>query len=198
MHTRFRLTLGMLTVALAALVLAQPGLASTADTVHTDSENDLIQAAQAAGVSINTTEMVELFRDGVELISAPIQGLETVPATELPDGVDVGFIHLDAPGTGIPAGHYTVRARSGAGGVTLGENDVTVDFVDGAGNVVASQQAVADVWSETVPSDPPYANTVAGTALGMPNPPVYQRTIRIWYFCPNGWIILIEIELRPY
>lgn len=185
-------------VVLASLVLAPAAFAAMGDNVHPRSEQELSRAAQAAGVAVNTTEMVELFRDGVRYSGAPMAGLESIPASELVDGVDVAFIHLDAPSSGIPAGDYIVRARSNASSVTLGENEVTVDLVSTDGTVTVSQPGVANVWSQTVPTDPPYANSVAGVALDMPNPAIFRIVLRVWIFCPNGWVICFDIVLFSF
>jgi hypothetical protein len=197
MHRSFRLTPALI-VALASLVLAPASFAAMSDTVHPRSEQELARAARAAGIAVNTTEMVELFRDGVNFSGAPMAGLESIPARELANGVDVAFIHLDAPSSGIPAGDYVVRAQSNATGVTLGENEVTVDLVSTDGSFVVTQTGVANVWSQTVPSNPPYPNSVAGVALDMPNPAIFRIVLRIWIFCPNGWVICFDIVLFSF
>ena len=55
--------------------------------------------------------MVIAIGNGVAFATAPVDGVEGFPATELPHGVNQGFLFLSPPpGSSAPGGFFTVRA----------------------------------------------------------------------------------------
>lgn len=170
-----------------------PTFVEKVDTSCADNLATQLQAAaEARGISIQTEQMLTISRPDATFVSASVTGFEDVPATELPNGVDFGFAYLDAPGSGLPAGYYTLRAN--AVDVRLGQFDATVQLIDDDGNVAAELAGVVDAFSLDVPEPRPFAQTVVGGGVRLPDP-TSDRIIWIsgWYFCPNGWVICFDI-----
>lgn len=157
------------------------------------SRDQMIKAAEAAGVPIYPDQMASASSDGASVTAATIKGYEQVPATNLVRGSDVGFIHLDAPASGIPTGFYRLRASAAASAVRVGRFDASVDLIDGGGRVVATLPATAEASSLTVPDPLPFERTAVRTSItsGDTNE---QRSIVIIIVCPNGVIIIIVIR----
>ena len=182
-------------VALLALLVATPALAARGDAQATQAQatsaQSLEAAAAKAGVSIQTDQMFTVERRGARLSAAVIDGYENVAPRNLASGVDFGFAHFDAPESGIPTGYYPLRATS-QGTPSLGENQVRFDLVDADGRTVTSLEGVADVWSLDVPENPPAPQTVVSGMLDT-TAAMDLIYIGIWYRCPNGMWICVEI-----
>lgn len=150
----------------------------------------MIQAAEAAGVPIYPDQMATASSDGASVTAATIQGYEQIPPAHLARGTDIGFVHLDAPGSGIPPGFYRLRGRAESSEIQVGRFDATVDFIDGSGKVVASVPATAEASSLTVPDPLPFARTATRLSITSGDT-TERRSIIIIIICPNGVIIII-------
>jgi hypothetical protein len=170
----------------------RPAAAATAGT--NPLSDQLAEAAKAAGVPINTEETVTLTSPDVNLAASSIQGFEQVPATDFAKGVDFGYIYLDAPRSGLPAGNYKLRAHAAAGDIQVGEYGGTVDLIGADGKVASTLDATIDTSSLTVPNPLPYARTKVGVSLNHQDPAQGIIVIHFWYLCPNGsWVHVIII-----
>lgn len=151
----------------------------------------LAEAAKAAGVAVNTDSVVTTSGEGYTIAATTIQGYEQVGASALPGGVDTGFVYLDAPGSGIPSGFYTLRTTADAGSVRVGEFDAKVELVGADGSVAAALPARVEASSTEVPNPLPYERT----AIQISSRPRWNDyiIIDIIYFCPNGMIVHITI-----
>lgn len=154
--------------------------------------DQMVRAAEAAGVSIYPDRMASASNSEASVTAATLRGYEQVPPAQLAEGTDVGFIHLDAPRSGIPAGFYRLHASADPAAVTVGTFDVKVDLVDGSGKVVATVPGRAEASSLTVPDPLPFERTAVRTSMtsGPTNEP---QSIIIIIICPNGVIIIIWI-----
>jgi hypothetical protein len=152
--------------------------------------DQMVQGAEKAGVAIYPDQMVSVSNDGGSVTAATLRGYEQVPPANLAKGTDVGFIHLDAPKSGIPAGFYRLHASADPADVRVGKFEATVDLVDENGKVVATVPATADASSLEVPSPLPFERTAvrASISSGQTNEP---QSIIIIIICPNGVIIII-------
>jgi hypothetical protein len=178
---------------LVFLLMAALALFAGSATAQTCTDRDaMIEAAQAAGVAIYPDQMVSASNDAASVTAATIRGYEQVPPAALARGTDVGFIHLDAPKSGIPAGFYRLHASADPADVRVGKFDVNVDLVDGSGKVVATVPGSADASSLTVPSPLPFARTAIRASVPSWNTNEPQSIIII-IICPNGVIIIIWI-----
>lgn len=151
-------------------------------------------AAEERGISVDTEGMLTVVREGVTFAAATISGFEQVPARDLPSGVDFGFVFLDAPGSNLATGYYTLRASADEGDIQVGRFGGTVELVDAGGKVVANLPATIDAQSLDVPNPLPYARTVVGGGVRLPDPST-DRIIWIfgWYHCPNGMWVCFDI-----
>lgn len=161
-------------------------------TAQTADRSQMADAAEKAGVSIYPDQMSSSSNDEASVTAATLRGYEQVPPAALAGGTDVGFIHLDAPRSGIPAGFYRLHASADPSAVRVGEFDVNVDLVDGSGKVVATVPGRADASSLRVPDPLPFERTAVRTSIssGATNEP---QSIIIIIICPNGVIIIIWI-----
>jgi hypothetical protein len=153
----------------------------------------LASSARTAGVAINTEETVTLTAPGVNLATSSIKGFEQVPATDFAKGADVGYLYLDAKGSGLPAGNYKLRAHADEKAIQVGEYDGTVDLVNEDGKVVQTLKAEIGTSSLSVPDPLPFPRTRVSTSVdnGDGGGGAQQRIIiiHIWYHCPNGsWV----------
>jgi hypothetical protein len=166
-----------------------PRPAAAAAACTTSLSDQLAEAAKVAGVPINTEETVTLTSPDVNLAASSIQGFEQVPATDFPKGVDFGYIYLDAPRSGVPAGYYKLRAHANEKDVQVGEYGGTVDLIGADGKVASTLDATIDTSSLTVPDPLPYPRTKVDTSLTNQDPAQSIIIIHIWYRCPNGsWV----------
>jgi hypothetical protein len=154
--------------------------------------DQMVRAAEEAGVAIYPDQMASASNDGASVTAATLRGYEQVPPADLARGTDVGFIHLDAPRSGIPAGFYRLHASADPSAVRVGTFDASVDLIDGSGKVVATLPASAEASSLTVPSPLPFERTAVRTSITSGNTHEPQSIIII-IICPNGLVIIIWI-----
>lgn len=175
-----------------ALMAALAFFTGSATAQTCPDRDQMIRAADEAGVSIYPDRMASASTDGASVTAATIQGYEQVPPAALARGTDVGFIHLDAPRSGIPAGFYRLHASADPSAVRVGTFEASVDLIDGSGRVVATLPASAEASSLTVPDPLPFERTAVRTSItsGPTNEP---QSIIIIIICPNGVVIIIWI-----
>jgi hypothetical protein len=145
-----------------------------------------IQAAgRQLGVPVRTTRMVHFAQDGATFVTAPAANLETIPATELPRGIDIGVAYLDAPRQALPTGYYRLRAFGDPRGV--GVTQGRVQWIGTDGRVALEIPATLDVESMTLP---PRAaeeiTTVTLTTIAAKESGGCLYKIRVCYLCTNG------------
>ena len=155
-------------------------------------QEQMITAAEEAGVRINPDRMASASTEEASVTAATIRGYEQVPPADLAKGTDVGFIHLDAPRSGIPRGFYRLRASADPSVVSVGTFDAKVDLIDASGEVVATVPATAEASSLEVPNPLPYERTAVRASIASGDATAPQSII-IVIMCPNGVIIIIYI-----
>jgi hypothetical protein len=185
--------LKVVALVVAVLFVSEPAAAGECDT-----RAALFKAAEAAGVPLNHEQTVTTSAPGVSFAGTSIAGFEKVPATRLPEGVDAGFIYLDAPNSGIPAGFYRLNAR--ASKPQVGTYEGVVSLIAQDGKEVVKLPASMETWSMEVPSELPYEQTLMEAQLySEPGAeaarPVLPRLLSIVIYCPNGTIIIIRIRV---
>lgn len=151
--------------------------------------------ASAAGKSVHLDQIVTVSAPGATVAATTIQGYEQVPATDLPKGVDAGFLYLDAPSSGIPTGFYTVRASAKAGDVRVGDFDGTVQLVTPDGEVAAELPAKMDAFSLSVPAELPYPRTTVDAGARRK---WNENYLIIDYWCPNGTHFVFVVFFDPF
>jgi hypothetical protein len=174
----------------AGLALAPPPAAAQNGPTCTAAA-PMQSAAAAAGQSIESGQITILSNNDLTLAAAPITGYEQSPATALAGGVDYGFIYLNAPSSGIPAGYYTLRATAPAGSIQVGEYGASVDLVGANGAVVTTLAGTVQTSSLQVPNPLPYPNTKVSFAMRIL--PTRTYWVDITFLCPNGSIITITL-----
>ena len=172
----------------------KPTVLTVAPVCSDELKERVAEAAAERGISVDTEGMLTVVREGVTFAAATISGFEQVPARDLPRGVDFGFVYLDAPGSNLATGYYTLRASADEGDIQVGRFDGTVELVDANGKVAANLPATIDAQSLDVPNPLPYARTVVGGGVRLPDPST-DRIIWIfgWYHCPNGMWVCFDI-----
>jgi hypothetical protein len=153
---------------------------------------DLKENAAKSGLEIQTDQLLTIVRDGVTASFATPAGFEQIDPQNLKAGTDFAYGYLDAPGSGIPTGYYTLRATAEEG-VNLGLNNVRVDFVDSNGRVVARRGGMADVTSLTVPNPLPFPQSIVEGVAETVN---LKIRLSIWVRCPNGAWICVSITIN--
>lgn len=162
---------------------------------------DFVAEANRAGSPVRADEVLTIVRKSATFITSPLRGYERIPATELARGADFAFAFVDAPKSGIPEGHYKLRAF--APNVRLGEIRGRVEFVNANGIVVKRVPATLRVKSLRVPSPLPFPHTriLGGIQNAGANviEPDQATDIYVWVLCPNGaWICyVVRIEDVP-
>jgi len=184
----------ILSFALVAGILGSLASARPAAAQIDPLAEKLASSAEAARISINTEETATLTAPGVTLATSSIKGFEQVPATDFAKGADVGYLYLDAKGSGLPAGNYLLRAHADEKAIQVGDYDGTVDLVDADGKVVRTLKADISTSSLSVPDPLPFPRTRVSTSVDNGaggGGGAQQRIIiiHIWYHCPNGsWV----------
>lgn len=176
---------------LVFVLMATLALFGGSASAHVEPDRDaMVRAAEEAGVAIYPDQMSSAASDGASVTAATIKGYEQVPPSDLAKGTDIGFIHLDAPKSGIPAGFYRLHASADPSEVRVGKFAASVDLVDGSGKVVATVPATAEASSLSVPEPLPFARTAVRTSISSGHE--YEpQSIIIVIICPNGVIIII-------
>lgn len=181
------------------LVAALLGVAGSAWAADVSCNEELTRqigaAASAAGVAVHLDQLVTVSTQGATVAATTVQGYEQVPATDLPKGVDAGFLYLDAPSSGIPTGFYTVRASAKAGDVRVGDFDGTVQLVSKDGRVAAELPAKMDAFSLSVPAELPSPRTTVDTSARRR---WNENYIIIDYWCPNGTHFVFVVFFDPF
>ncbi len=172
----------------------------------------MAKAAARAGVSVNLDSLTQGSGNGADVVIGSISGLEKIPATQLPDGVNTAFAYLDLPtGPGgakpsVPAGYYTFRvsasqetvdeALKASGGVPPDTTSpegrpsvpgAEVELIDAQGNIVAVVPGRLAVFSPFVPEDQISPRTLVEPIIG-------ARYINVWIVCPNGWAVCLQVS----
>jgi len=184
--------LQVLAAVAAVLFVSQPAAAGECDT-----RDALFRAAEESGVRLNYEQTVTASSEHVSFAGTSIAGFEQVSASQLRDGADAGFIYLDAPRSGIPAGFYRLHAQ--APEPRLGTHKGTVNLVSREGKVVAQVPASMETWSMEVPRPLPFERTLMDTHVR--NEPSTgggseaRIKIIITIHCPNGTTITIIFDL---
>ena len=203
----------------AALCLASPSYAQPKpdigrllDAQRRPVAQAMARAAARAGVSVNLDSLTQGTGNGATVVIGSITGMESIPATELPGGVNAAFAYLDLPtGPGgaqpnIPAGYYTFRVS--ASSQTVGEAlkasggvppDTTtpdgrpsvpgakVELIDAQGKVAAVIPGQLGVFSATVPPEAARQRTLVEPTIG-------AQYINVWIVCPNGWAVCLQVS----
>ena len=116
------------------------------------------EAAEEAGVSIDTEGVLIASRHSTSgslsmfVVSATIEGLQNVPAIELEDGVDVGFMFFNGVSTDLDPDFYTVRLVA-LEPVVVGEIAGEVQFINPQDEVVFVDATIIDI--EFLDPEPP-------------------------------------------
>lgn len=148
-----RILLASLAAALFIPAFAMPSAAL-------DPQSQLVAAAAGANVPIYSEELLVMVHGDNTFAAAPIQGFENISAAGFSGGVDMAFAYIDFPGSGIPAGNYTLRGRAPGSSIGVGQYAGTIELVDANGDVTATLPAKISTSSATVPSPLPYPRSV--------------------------------------
>jgi len=154
----------------------------------------LSQAGERLGVPVQTERMVHFAQAGAALSTAPAANLDTIPATELPRGVNVAVAYVDSPGANVPTGFYTVRAIADARQV--GTIEGRVQLVDARGRVASESPASFDIQSMTIPD----RRTIDVTTVSLSSIRLAghcNAAYETCYCCTNGWIVCTRRLLVP-
>ncbi|HSS49342.1 MAG TPA: hypothetical protein VLX28_10380 [Thermoanaerobaculia bacterium] len=173
----------------------------------------MVRTAERTGVAVNPLSLTQGWGNGATVVAGTISGLESVPATDLPKGVNTAFVYLDLPdGPGgvqpnLPAGFYTVRvtaslqtvqdALKASGGVPPDTTNpgasptvpgAKIELVNAHGQVAAVVPAQLEAFSLTAPTNVPKQRTVVE--------PVFNKSsIIVWIIClTNGWAVKLEMS----
>ncbi|MBU8895154.1 hypothetical protein DRW03_02685 [Corallococcus sp. H22C18031201] len=130
-----------------------------------DLSSDLIQAADAKGIPINKEEIVTMTAEDLAFAATSIAGSEQIPATRFNDGVDVAFVYLNSPDSGIPAGFYRLNARANASDIRVGSYSGTVGLIDQDGLEVTRLAASFETATLTVPTPLPFPRTMISSRI---------------------------------
>jgi len=185
-----------LVIAVGLLLVGSLVWAQQADRLRDRLVQDFVRAADRAGSPVRADEVFTIVRKSATFITSPLRGYERMPATELARGVDFAYAFVDAPKSGIPVGHYKLRAF--ARNIRLGEIHGRVEFVNADGVVVKRVPATMQIKSMRVPQPLPFPHT---EILGGIQPtgqsiiaPSQAIDIYVWELCPNGvWICYVII-----
>jgi hypothetical protein len=168
-------------------------LSRPTDSVKTHA--DLIrQASERLGVPIRTERMVTVSQGGATFLTAPAANLESVPATELPRGVDVAVAYLDSPGQTYPAGFYILHGVANA--QQPGTVEGRIQLLDANRRVAGDIPARFEIFSMTLPDRPERLITNvsfhSSRLAGHCNP-----NTETCYCCTNGWIVCTSNVWQP-
>lgn len=181
------MTMGSLLLVVGLLVGA-----AGAQTVRLPDAEELQREAEARGLKLNLAQMVTLAREDGAVVTAPVAGLEEIPALAYRRGVTLGVAFYHAPAQRIAPGFYTVRAIAPTSqvGVTQGR----LQLLDREGVSVATLPATVQVAARTVPAQPQMPATVITATLQL------ELNALIWWHCwvcPNGVIVCGPLVFPP-
>jgi hypothetical protein len=171
----------LIVIGLASVASGEaPGRESQAkqfDAVNAANDRQILKSLQTAAamsrVKLDVRTITTLNGNGARTSIAALAGLDSIPATSWPKGVDVafGFFHLpQGPGGAtppLPVGFYTIRitASQQAVDASLKQNvgtpqpdprspaghpsvtNAQAEFLDGSGKVIAKVPAAVGVWA---------------------------------------------------
>lgn len=202
----------VLGAALPAYAQPRPELGRLLDAQKRPIAQAMARAAARADVSVNLDSLTQGTGNGATVVIGSITGMERIPATELPRGVDAAFAYLDLPaGPGgvkpnLPAGYYTFRvsasmqtveeALKASGGVPpdttspegrASVSGAEVELIDAQGRIAAVVPAQLGVFSLTVPPEAARQRTLVEPTIG-------ARYINVWIVCPNGWAVCLQVS----
>jgi len=157
------------------------------------------QAGQRLRVPVRTDRMANFAQPGVSWFAAPAANLETIPATELPRGVDIGVAYFDLPGQKFPKGFYKIHAVADV--KLVGRVEGKAQLINEKGETVGEVPATVEVKSMTVPADVGSRLTTvsictgAACNIGGGTPPITG----FWacQSCPNGWHACFYVGFLP-
>lgn len=158
--------------------------------------HELHQAAEALNVAVRAEARVLYAQSGATMIATPAANLETIPATNYPQGVDLGTVYLDlahplgtrdAARHRIPPGTYRARAISPEVREP-GKLEGHVQLVDAAGHVAAELPANFDVRSLRVPPEARNQRTLISVTT---KPTPLETVVMFCWTCPNGVVCCV-------
>lgn len=157
------------------------------DTAIMDTRKALVLASREAGISIVTDCMATVSQAGLTFVSASIEGVDNIPPTAYKDGVDVGFAYYsNTKSDRIPTGFYTIRISADV--EQLGEVESQIEFVARDGRVVARTHAIMNVFSLTVPENPPFVVNVINPRIQIQlDEKTKAGKLAFSFECPNGY-----------
>ncbi len=147
------------------------------------------EAAEEAGVSIDTEGILIASRHstssslGMSVVAAGIEGFQDIPATELPNGVDFGFLFFDGVSPDLPSDFYTLRVTA-LEPVGLGEIDGLVEFINPQGDVTFQVVITIEVDSLVIG-----AFEVTKIEIRIEFLPSGKIKITLDYICSNGYSV---------
>jgi hypothetical protein len=170
------------------------GVAGAQDTMpgarpawQQEQADQIQQAGRRLGVPVRTTRMVHFAQNGATFLTAPAANLETIPATQLPRGIDLGVAYLDAPRQAIPTGYYRLRVFGRPRGV--GTTDARLQWIGMNGRVAAEVPATVEVSSMTLPAQAAEGITdvTISTVAARPREGCLYKVL-VCHRCPNGQV----------
>jgi hypothetical protein len=187
-----RLHLGLLAISLVGLILGGcctgGGIARVNERFTKAQANLLERASEAAGIDIQVDQRTTVSSPDAQVLVAPARYLERVPATQLPQGVNVGFGYIESRRENIPHGYYTFRAIADVTGPGMTEG--RMQLIDSQGRVAAEVPATVEVYTMQPPDPLPFQAT---DVTLVPVRPTGGRRCNygseICYCCPNGWVV---------
>ncbi len=197
--------------------VAQPPLGNLLDAQKRPIALAMARAAERAGVSVNLRSLTQGSGNGATFVIGAMNGMESIPATALPRGVDAAFAYLELPdGPGgvrpnLRAGFYTLRvsasletveaALAASGGVPPDSTSpdkrpsvpgATVQLINAQGRVARVLPARLGVFSLTpLPPGPDTPPTQVEPTIG-------ARYINVWIICPNGWAVCLQVSWSDF
>jgi hypothetical protein len=160
-----------------ALILGAGGCQSASRTSIEDAtkqwtkqtEQLLSNAGDRLGVPVQTTQMVHYAQWGASFYTAAAAKLDTVPAGELRNGVDIGVVYVDSPGQTFPKGYYRLRGIADAR--QPGDLQGTIQVIGTDGTVASEIPAEFSVSSMERPVAAPLSTDISVAALPCTKPP---------------------------
>lgn len=176
-------------------------------------EDVLTEVAEASGTSVDARSFVNGSGNGATFAFGTITGLEGIPATQLPSGVDVAFSYLDLPEDTeqyLPTGFYKVRVTASQETVNqalaaTGEtppdtqspskrpsvSGAKVELTSSDGSTTVTIPGQIAVWSLSVPPKSPMPRALVEPTTG-------ARYVSVWIICPNGWAVCFKVSWIDY
>ncbi|RKH02475.1 hypothetical protein D7V97_27815 [Corallococcus sp. CA053C] len=119
---------------------------ASSEVTCTDRKAELLQEAKAQALALNEEQISTLTAETATVVATNIAGFEKVPATDYAQGVDAAFLYLDAPETGLPAGHYRVSVQANPDDSQVGKYRGIASLIDKDGKEVARLPTVTKTF----------------------------------------------------